>query len=202
MQKEFDLTEALKRLDEDAEVVTVNDIVYGGAIVIVDDARTFDTSIVETELAKDYDDEAEWGYDETITEEQSEPTPRYILDKLNIEELLRKVGECSWFELTNNKKNIPFKRKYKITDDNVGSLLKQLRLGDYSYSLVSTNKKHKGALLHVFITSKPFEFEGETLTGLTLYIKIDFSDYGPICVVSLHPSRHEGKHPHTEQEDN
>ena len=197
-----DIIEAIKKLIEynmDDELckdtLSGTEAIECAHIVVVDDARSFNTEELVDELKSDYADEEEWGF---LKESASCPTPRIIVDKDEVKKILDEVSKCKNIKISQSAKNRQFFKDYGITKRDVYAILRQLEVGDYSYTLVSNHEFHEGALLGVFITSKHFDLIDKSIDGVILYIKLEYTDVGVICLVSMHPSKHEGAHPYSE----
>lgn len=187
MENVFD---ELNKINDDEYRLTGSEAIEGAVIAIVDDARTFDMNELVDDISQDYDDEMEY-LDEGIA-----PTPRIIVSEEDVKSILDNIAKCRYFKLTKRPENLKFTKGNNLGIRDIESVLKQLDIGDYSYTVESKSEYHNGAYLNVFITSKDFKLSDRELSGVTIYIKLECTDAGPICIVSFHGSKNKGKHPY------
>lgn len=176
------------------DAVSLKDALDGAIVVVVDDARTFDIQSIVDEFAKDSDDEEP--VDEAYLEEAYDRSRHIFVSPSEVKEFLDKVSHCRYFNISKKPKNAKFFKDNSLTKDDVIAIIKQLEVVDYCYTLESTNEYHAGALLTVFITDKEFKLKDRTLTGVRIYAKIEYTDEGFVCVVSLHEPLKMEPHPY------
>lgn len=177
--------------------VNLSDIIKHCIFVVSDNAKIYDVSKIEAELNKDFEDEEDF---ETIYESKTPSSPRIILSKDNVKTIIDKLASPSTiFDISNNWKNNEFKKIYNLSDEDLKTLIRQLSIRDYCYTVNSTHALHQGALLTIFITSKHLEVKDIVFENIILYIKVEILENGSVCVVSFHPSHHENSHPYEEE---
>lgn len=177
-------------------IMTAKEALDGATIIVVDDARTFDIQDVVDEFAKDR-------WDEEPLDEDIEPrSDKIIVSKEEVQDVLDKIATCNSFDIKKTWKNNMLSKKNNLTHDDKVLILKQLKLGDYNYTLLSNKEDDFGTHLHVFITSRAFKLSKRIFDGVTMYIKLKHTpEEGVICVLSLHDSRKHDNHPYAEEEN-
>jgi len=187
------ILEELSNIDDEASLnksVTLSDALNGVFMLVVDDASKYDINTVVNELNKDYKDEEP--IEENISKRFREENNHIIIDPSGIKELIEKIKTCRHFEINQRAKNKKFIEEQSLSRSDIINIIKQLTIEDYSYTLNSTNKYHDGAQLTVFVTNKKFHLSNRTLDGIEIYVKIEYTDVGFVCVVSFHEAdKHE-----------
>lgn len=185
--------EDLNNIDDEASLnnkLTLTDALDGVFMLVVDNATEYDINNVVNELNKDYVDE------EQITEQLSrkfmEENNHIIIDPSGIKELIEKIKTCRHFEINQRAKNKQFVEEQSLSRSDIINIIKQLTIEDYSYTLNSTNRYHEGAQLTVFVTNKTFQLSNRIMDGIEIYVKIEYTEAGFVCVVSFHEAdKHE-----------
>ena len=192
------LFETLNQIDDDLidNVLSGKEAIDGATIIVVDDAETFDIQRVVDEFSKDRWDE------EDLDEDFEEPrADKIIVSKEEVKDILNKIATCRNFDIKKTWKNNLLAKKNNLTEEDKVLILKQLKLGDYNYTLLSNRVDDFGTHLHVFITSKAFKISDRIFDGVSMYIKLKHTpEEGVICVLSLHDSKKNEKHPYAEEE--
>ena len=192
------LFETLNQIDDDLidNVLSGKEAIDGATIIVVDDAETFDIQRVVDEFSKDRWDE------EDLDEDFEDPrADKIIVSKEEVKDILNKIATCRNFDIKKTWKNNLLAKKNNLTEEDKVLILKQLKLGDYNYTLLSNRVDDFGTHLHVFITSKAFKISDRIFDGVSMYIKLKHTpEEGVICVLSLHDSKKNEKHPYAEEE--
>lgn len=194
------LFQTLNRIDDDDSlsdnIMTGREAIDGATIIVVDDAEEFDIQKVVDEFSKDRWDE------DTLDEDFEEPrADKIIVSKEEVKDILDKIATCRNFDIKKTWKNNLLAKKNNLTEEDKVLILKQLKLGDYNYTLLSNREDDFGTHLHVFITSKAFNISDRIFDGVSMYIKLKHTpEEGVICVLSLHDSKKNEKHPYAEEE--
>ena len=194
------LFQTLNRIDDDDSlsdnIMTGREAIDGATIIVVDDAEEFDIQKVVDEFSKDRWDE------DTLDEDFEEPrADKIIVSKEEVKDILDKIATCRNFDIKKTWKNNLLAKKNNLTEEDKVLILKQLKLGDYNYTLLSNREDDFGTHLHVFITSKAFNISDRIFDGVLMYIKLKHTpEEGVICVLSLHDSKKNEKHPYAEEE--
>lgn len=190
--------EQLNSIDDEQSLtpsINLSDVLKYATIVIVDDARRYNIQAIVDEFAKDHSDE------EPVTEAyfKKNKQEHIIVTKKDLENVLKKVSKCTYFDVKGDRpKNKEFLEEHELTDEDVASIVKQLSTTDYCYTLVSNNKFHKGALLHVFISGKEFKLKTRIIKNIAMYIKFEYTTEGVVCVVSIHTPDYTEEYPYKE----
>ena len=193
--------ETLNSINDDyslcSNIMTGKEAIDGATIIVVDDAESFDIQRVVDEYSKDRWDE------ETLEEDCEEPrADKIIVSKEEVKDILDKIATCRNFDIKKTWKNSILAKKNNLTEEDKILILKQLKLGDYNYTLLSNREDDFGTHLHVFITSKAFEVSDRIFEGVSIYIKLKHTpEEGVICVLSLHGSKDNNRHPYAEEEN-
>ena len=194
------LFQTLNRIDDDESlsdnIMTGREAIDGATIIVVDDAEEFDIQKVVDEFSKDRWDE------DTLDEDFEEPrADKIIVSKEEVKDILDKIAACRNFDIKKTWKNNLLAKKNNLTEEDKVLILKQLKLGDYNYTLLSNREDDFGTHLHVFITSRAFNISDRIFDGVSMYIKLKHTpEEGVICVLSLHDSKKNEKHPYAEEE--
>lgn len=185
--------EELNNIDDEASLnnnVTLSDALDGVFMLVVDNAIEYNINNVVNELKRDYEDEEPLA--EHISRRILEENNHIIIDPSGIKELIEKIKTCNHFEINQRDKNKQFIEDQSLSRSDIIKIIKQLTIEDYSYTLNSTNKYHEGAQLTVFVTNKKFHLTDRTLDGIEIYVKIEYTEAGFVCVVSFHEAdKHE-----------
>ena len=194
------LFETMNNIDDESSlqdnVLTGSEAMDGATIIVVDDARTFDIQRVVDEYSKDRWDE------ESLDEDVEPRSDKIIVSKEEVQDVLNKIATCNSFDIKKTWKNNLLAKKNDLTHDDKVLILKQLKLGDYNYTLLSNREDDFGTHLHVFITSRAFEISDRIFDGVSMYIKLKHTpEEGVICVLSLHDSKKNEQHPYAEEEN-
>lgn len=195
------LFQTLNRINDDDSlsdnIMTGREAIDGATIIVVDDAEEFDIQKVVDEFSKDRWDE------DALDEEVEEPrADKIIVSKEEVKDILDKIATCRNFDIKKTWKNNLFAKKNNLTEEDKVLILKQLKLGDYNYTLLSNREDDFGTHLHVFITSRAFNISDRIFDGVSMYIKLKHTpEEGVICVLSLHDSKKNEKHPYAEEEN-
>ncbi len=180
-----------------SEIITQEnflELLKKATVVIVPDAREVDIADIAAEFAKDHEDEEPCG--EPLDEGLND---KYVLTRDAVATIIEKICDTDYINVKAYHKTRQFQRDYELTDEDVQLIVKQLKVSDYSYSMPSSNIYHIGHTLDVFISGKDFYITNNRLLHeVVLYIKLDLTDEGVICAVSVHPSNREPEHPYTE----
>lgn len=172
--------------------LTVKDALKYAVAVIVDNALTYDVSKIEKIIDMDFEDERDF---DSKMDESYDITSRIIIDKDAVKSILEKVTDKdTLIDNIPRDKNIRFQHEYSLTQQDVRSIIQQLDVADYTYSVESVKPFRHGALLTVLITNKSFKLKNKILAGVKLYIKIDCLENGVACVISIHPAEHDSTH--------
>ena len=185
-------------IDDDASLtnsISLKNALDGAIVVIVQDARTYDINTIVDEFAKDHEDEDL--FEESYVQEAYEHKKHIFVSPSEVNVLLEKIVKCRYFDIKKRPKNVKFMSDNSLTEEDVITIIKQLEVMDYCYTLASTNKFHFGALLTVFITDKEFKLKDRILTGVTIYAKIEYTSEGFVCVVSIHDTDKMEPHPYS-----
>lgn len=181
------------------KTMRLSDAIEDSIIVITDDVNSITGDWVAAQFQAD--DIAE-GLLESVTEEDEDLIANhFIVDRENVEEVIKHIGESSLY-IPSRRKNNKLKRDHSLTKADLKSIVKQLTVEDYTYSMESINELYLGNILTVFITGKEFAVSGgRTISNLVLYIKIDDSEEGLVTVVGIHESEkpEEESHPYAEE---
>ena len=194
------LFQTLNRIDDhdslSDNIMTGREAIDGATIIVVDDAEEFDIQKVVDEFSKDRWDE------DNLDEDLEEPrADKIIVSKEEVKDILDKIASCRNFDIKKTWKNNLLAKKTNLTEQDKVLILKQLKLGDYNYTLLSNREDDFGTHLHVFITSRAFNISDRIFDGVLMYIKLKHtSEEGVICVLSLHDSKKNEKHPYPEEE--
>ena len=192
------LFESLNKIDDDLSnnVLSGKEAIDGATIIVVEDAETFDIQRVVDEFSKD-----RWDEDD-LDEDFEEPrADKIIVSKEEVKDILDKIATCRNFDIKKTWKNNLLAKKNNLTEEDKVLILKQLKLGDYNYTLLSNREDDFGTHLHVFITSRAFNISDRIFDGVSMYIKLKHTpEEGVICVLSLHDSKKNEKHPYAEEE--
>ena len=194
------LFQTLNRIDDDDSlsdnIMTGREAIDGATIIVVDDAESFDIQRVVDEFSKDRWDE------DNLDEDFEEPrADKIIVSKEEVKDILDKIATCRNFDIKKTWKNNLLAKKNNLTEEDKVLILKQLKLGDYNYTLLSNREDDFGTHLHVFITSRAFNISDRIFDGVSMYIKLKHTpEEGVICVLSLHDSKKNEKHPYAEEE--
>ena len=194
----YSLFETLNQIDDDLtnHVLSGKEAIDGATIIVVDDAESFDIQRVVDEFSKDR-------WDENDLEEDLEGprADKIIVSKEEVKDILNKIATCRNFDIKKTWKNNLLAKKNNLTEQDKILILKQLKLGDYNYTLLSNREDDFGTHLHVFITSRAFNISDRIFDGVSMYIKLKHTpEEGVICVLSLHDSKTNEKHPYAEEE--
>ena len=192
------LFETLNQIDDDLtdNVLSGKEAIDGATIIVVDDAEAFDIQRVVDEFSKDRWDEND--LDENFEELRAD---KIIVSKEEVKDILDKIATCRNFDIKKTWKNNLLAKKNNLTEEDKILILKQLKLGDYNYTLLSNREDDFGTHLHVFITSRAFNISDRIFDGVSMYIKLKHTpEEGVICVLSLHDSKKNEKHPYAEGE--
>lgn len=185
--------EELNNIDDEASLnnnITLSDAMDGVFMLVVDNAINYNIDNVVNELKKDYVDEEPLA--EQLSRRIMEENNHIIIDPSGIKELIEKIKTCNHFEINQRDKNKKFIEDQSLSRSDVVKIIKQLTIEDYSYTLNSTNKYHEGAQLTVFVTNKSFNLPNRTINGIEIYVKIEYTEAGFVCVVSFHEAdKHE-----------
>lgn len=175
-------------------IVELDDIIKNSIVVFTDDINSVSGDWVAAQYQKD-------DLDEDVKEIKDEP----IVDKLlvNKETVKDSIEHLSTrkIDIIPRRKNTKFMADNALSKEDLYAILKQLSVGDYSYSVNSKSLIHLNNVLTVFITGKDFELsDGRILKDLVLYIKVDDTEEGWVTVISIHESTHpeEESHPYEE----
>lgn len=167
--------------------IKLSDALNGVFMIVVDDASSYNIENVVTEIKKDYEEE-----EDSLEEQFEEENNHIIVDPKGIKELIEKIKTCENFDIVKRPKNRKFIQDELLNENDVMNIIKQLNVEDYSYTLKSRNKYHEGAELTVFVTDKMFQLEDRVLEGIEIYVKIEYTEAGFVCVISFHPAhKHE-----------
>ena len=74
------------------------------------------------------------------------------------------------------QKNVHFIRQYNIRYEMQKNIIKNLRVEDFCYSLVSTNVQHLGSLLYVFAPQVDLFNIDSDVENVSIYIKIEICE--------------------------
>lgn len=195
MDNIFDKMNSIDDNESLLDAVSLKDALDGAIVVVVEDARTYDIQTIVDEFSKDHEDEDV--QDESTIQEAYTHSKHIFISPSEVTDLLEKVSKCRYFDIKKRPKNVKFMSDHSLTEEDVITIIKQLEVMDYCYTLESTNKFHLGALLTVFITDKEFKLKDRTLTGVTIYAKIEYTEEGFICVVSIHDTDKMEPHPYS-----
>lgn len=207
--------EELNKIYENENIPTLLDMVKCSTIVIVPDVREFthlDTERIAASFNYDNEIDFEEDYISESTDILKNPLARktiekFIVSKDEVKNVINKIATSNINLITNEYtdngiKNNLFMQKHDLPEEDIEYLIKQLKVGDYSYSAKSKNINHIGDILTFFITNKNFKLlDGSMLNNLKVYVKIDSSKLGIITAVSFHDATGSIKHPYT-NEDN
>ena len=196
--------ETLNNIDDSESLSNkthLRDILHSAILVVVDNAKEYDINNIVNEFAKDHEDELPFNesFDEPDVNEHM------IITKDDLDVLLQKVSECRYFDIKDSRpKNAKFIAEHELTEPEIINIVKQLNAQDYCYTLKSKNKFHEGALLHVFISGKEFDLGTRIIDNISMYIKIEYTSEGFVCVVSIHAPEYDEEHPYADnvEEDN
>lgn len=167
--------------------IKLSDALNGVFMVVVDDASSYNIENVVTEIKKDYEEE-----EDSLEEQVEEENNHIIVDPKGIKELIEKIKTCENFDIVKRPKNRKFMQDELLNENDVMNIIKQLNVEDYSYTTKSKNKYHEGAELTVFVTDKMFQLEDRVLEGIEIYVKLEYTEAGFVCVISFHPAhKHE-----------
>ena len=196
--------EELNNIDDEISLnnsVHLADIINNAIVVVVDDAKSYDIQTIVDEFAKDYEDEEP--VNESFLIEKFNELEHIIVSEQDVRALLLKVAECRYFDVkTDRPKNAEFIAQHNLTEAEIINIVKQLDTQDYCYTLKSKNKFHLGALLHVFISDKEFDLGSRKINNVSIYVKIEYTTEGFVCVVSIHAPMYEDPHPYAKKETN
>ena len=163
--------------------------------VLVADANNFNLKEFENSIKEedDVDDNDEY-YESLLESDNQNSNKHFTVSKEDVQNLIEKIAKSDFFA-ADYYKTRGFMKSKNLSEDDIKSIVKQLDIDDYSYSMKSKTFK-PGDVIDVFITNKDFEINGKNLSGLNLYIKLDL-DYGDIsAVVSAHSyNEHNKKYP-------
>ena len=199
MDNIFDL---LNNLDDEElwiqhNILTGNSAMEDAEIIIVDDARSFDTQIIIDNMALDYAEEE--SLEEAFDDSEN---PHLIVSEDEVRDILKKIATAENITISKYWKTRRFQKQNNLSNNDIREIIKQLKVGDYSHSLISKNETHKGVLLSVFITGKLFRLtNNKTIENILMYIKIDTSKYGVVCAVSVHEPLFDEGRPYAGMED-
>ena len=192
------LFETLNQIDDDLtdNILSGKEAIDGATIIVVDDAEAFDIQRVVDEFSKDRWDE------DSLDEDFEKPrADKIIVSKEEVKDIIDKIATCRNFDIKKTWKNNLLAKKNNLTEEDKALILKQLKLGDYNYTLLSNIEDDFGTHLHVFITSRAFSISDRIFDGVSMYIKLKHTpEEGVICVLSLHDSKKNEKHPYAEEE--
>lgn len=178
-------------------ILTGKNVLEDAEIIIVEDARIFDTQPIIDNLALDHRDEEylEEAYDDL-------DNTRIIISESDVRYILNDIASCEHIKISKYWKTRKFQKTHNLSNEDLRNIVHQLTVGDYSYSLISKNEDHEGVLLAIFITDKKFKLsENRYLENLMIYIKIDPSKYGVVCAVSVHEPLFDEGRPYAKIED-
>lgn len=185
--------EELNNINDEASLnksVTLTDALDGVFMLVVDNASSYNINKIVNELNKDYSDEEL--LDEHVSKRIRDENNHIIVDPSGIKKLIEKIKTCTHFEINQRAKNKQFIEEQSLSRSDVINIIKQLTVEDYSYTLNSTNRYHEGAQLTVFVTNKKFQLSDKILNGIEIYVKIEYTEAGFVCVVSFHEAdKHE-----------
>lgn len=137
--------------------LTVTDALKYAVAVIVDNALTYDVSKIEKIIDMDFEDERDF---DSKMDESYDITSRIIIDKDAVKSILEKVTDKdTLIDNIPRDKNIRFQHEYSLTQQDVRSIIQQLDVADYTYSVESVKPFRHGALLTVLITNKSFKLK-------------------------------------------
>lgn len=177
----------------------LSDAIEDSIIVITDDIDSVSGEWVAAQFKAD--DIAEGLTETNNIEDEDSTANQFTVDKETVEEVIKHISESSLY-IVNRNKNNQFKRVHSLTRADLKSIVKQLTVKDYTYSLESINPLFLGNTLTVFITGKEFVLtDGRTLDNLVLYIKVDNTEEGRVTVIGIHESERpeEERHPYAEK---
>ena len=192
------LFETLNEIDDDLRdnILSGKEAIEGATIIVVDDAEAFDIQRVVDEFSKD-----RWDEDSLDEDFEKPQADKIIVSKEEVKDILDKIATCRNFDIKKTWKNNLLAKKNNLTEEDKVLILKQLKLGDYNYTLLSNREDDFGTHLHVFITSRAFNISDRIFDGVSMYIKLKHTpEEGVICVLSLHDSKKNEKHPYAEEE--
>lgn len=181
-------------------VLSLTDILHDMIIVIVDDAASYDTQTIVNEFAKDHEDEA--FVTESFLNSRRDTLNHIIISEQDVKMLLKKVSKCRYFDIKeSHPKNAEFIEQHDLSNSDIIKIVKQLDSQDYCYTLKSKNKFHLGALLHVFISNKEFDLGTRKINNISIYVKIEYTSEGFVCVVSIHAPDYQEAHPYSDSDN-
>lgn len=119
---------------------------------------------------------------------------KYSLKESDIRYILEKISKCSSVSRTLDgyfTKTDRFIRRYRLTDRDILHIARSLTINDFDHYTKSYSPENMSNDLIVFILKRPIEIEsGDTLEGLKVYMKIDYTatsrDGDTVALMSLH----------------
>ena len=191
--------EKLNEIYEDENIPTLLDMVECSTIVIVPDVREFThDDAIRIAQRFDYDDEIDFEEDYVNESEDilkspldGKTTEKFIVSEAEVKYVINRIATSGINLITNEKtdnaRNNLFMQKHDLTKEDITYLVKQLKIGDYSYSSNSKNINFPNSILTFFITNKDFILpDGRKFEILKVYVKVDVADEGLVTSVSFH----------------
>ena len=200
-----------KLYEEDSnEYPTLLDLIRCSTVVaIVNDVREFTHAEAEDLAAQfNYSDEVDFEEDyEPIIETSISPlagrsADKFIVPESEVREVIRKIINNNIILVTdedtpNGIQNVEFMNELQLSEADVKELIRQLNVGDYSYSAPSRNVRRASNILTFFITKKDFRLaDGRTFNDLRVYVKVDATREGRVTAVSFHRGSGSLRHPY------
>ena len=110
---------------------------------------------------------------------------KVIIDKKDVEYLLKKFNNASKLIIAQRPKNDSFLEKYDLYIDDCLEIIKQLKVEDYYRSSRDFNLEHFGHNVIIFEPKNITLSSGKQLGDITLYIKIDVSESSDDMIVDI-----------------
>ena len=213
---ENNIFEELNKLYENNEnLPTLLDIVKCSVPVLTNDVRNFtreDAERIATRFNFVDDVDFEEYFDDSLKEATPSDNPlagrspeKFIVEPDEVREVIRKIANNHVFVNTiershSGRQNVAFMNEHNLSEDDIRELAKQLELGDYSFSAPNRQPQFAGNILTFFITKKDFRLaDGRTFDNLTVYVKVDTPDDGPVTAISFHRGSGSLRHPYEGQ---
>ena len=183
-----------KSYDEAESTIPLSEFFKTAIVIIADDARKYDGQFVADAFAADYSEEE---LKEAQDRPRRNPATRIIASREEVQQVLMELQETENFNIIRRDKNIEFMEANNLSNEDVAKVIKQLTIGDYVCNLSSYNPLFFGNTLKVFIPDKEFELaDGRTISGISIYIKVDDCVEGRVAIISFHEAERQEEHPY------
>ena len=163
--------------------LSFNDFLNDAEVILVDNAFDFDINEWEKENQEEIDEELCEAENNTSNVTKSQFI-KYELTPDKVKEIVKKIINSD-FNIINYWKTNQFKKKNKLTDDDLKDILRTLTEQDYKTNSIPIDNSKNEAIIFIKQTNI------KNLSNIKVYIKLDYDsiENSPVIVLSFHSRR-------------